>query len=299
MKKALLFVVTATVFSSVHAQDQYLVYSVKGNVLVSDNKATSKALVGRMMADDATVTIPANGGITMICNQLNLITIHKPGSFKLANFKEQCRDATPTSMSGNYIKYVWNQLTQKPGSPEKNRKMFMNNVGAVSRGINNIWIDSRLDTIYFVDGNFPLSWKSYAEAEDFEFMLFDQKAGSQPVHTVATKNKFVYLKDLASQLKPGNNYYWTAAVKGENNEEKKVLILPERSAYQQLLNSWNAENLGVENEAAKSFRLAFLLEQAHYLAAAYEAYKKAATLQPDVSMYQSTLEAFKKDYNIK
>lgn len=298
MKKALLLVVTATFFSVVNAQDQYLVYSVKGNVLVSENKTSSKALVGKMMDDAATVTVPANGGITMICNQLNLVTINKPGTFKLANFKEQCRDATPASMSGNYIKYVWNQLTQKPGSPEKNRKMFMNNVGAVSRGINNIWIDSRLDTIYYVDGNFPLSWKSYAEAADFEFMLFDQMNSGQPAHTVATKNKYVYLKELASQLKPGNTYYWTAAVKGENNEEKKVLIIPEKSAFQQLLNAWNAENLGVENDAGKSFRLAFLLEQAHYLPAAYEAYKKAATLQPEVTMYQSTLDSFKKDYNI-
>jgi hypothetical protein len=41
------------------------------------------------------------------------------------------------------------------------------------------------------------------------------------------------------------------------------------------------------------------LEQSHYLADAYSYYKKAAALEPELPVYKSTLESFKKDYAIK
>ena len=54
-----------------------------------------------------------------------------------------------------------------------------------------------------------------------------------------------------------------------------------------------------ENAAEEAYRMAFLLEDAHYLADAYQYYLKAAALAPDVPLYRSTLMSFKKDYEIK
>lgn len=278
------------------AQNSFLIYTVKGNVSVIENNATTKAKVGRLLPESAQIVITPGGVVSLICNQANLINLNK-GKVSLSTLGEQCK-LTDQSVTSNYLKYVWSQLTAKPGSPEKNRKAFMTNVGAVSRGVNNVWIDPRLDTVKYVSGSFPLSWKSYAEAEEFEFFIYD-KPSSNPVVILSTKNRFVDAKTLAEKMKPSSITYWTAAVKGEQNAEVKVFEYIPADVFKSTLNSFEKAGPELETEAAKAFRLAFMLEQAHYLADAYTYYKKASSLEPGLPIYKSTLESFKKDYGIK
>jgi len=280
----------------VSAQDQFLIYSVKGNITVIENKVESKAKVGKLMQDNAQVRLAADAKLTLICNESNLITLSRPGLFSMKDLQDQCA-TSQSNLSANYVRYVWTQLTQKPGTPEKNRKQFMKNVGAVSRSINSIWIDPRLDTLNYASGNFPLTWKSYSEAEDFEFHLFDHANATTPVTTIATRNKHIDVSDIKNHLKPGTTYYWTAAVKGESNNEKKVLNVLDKSAVTKFLNEIQQTDI-TEGEAEKTFRMAFLLEQAHFLSEAYEHYQKAASLKPGLDLYKTTLESFRKDYGI-
>ena len=295
MKLLTLFL--GVVFSTLtYAQNSFLIYTVKGNVSVIENNVTTKAKVGRQLPETAQVVLAPGSVISLICNQASLINLNK-GKVSLSSLSEQCK-STEGSATSNYLKYVWSQLTTHPGTPEKNRKLFMTNVGAVSRGVNNVWIDPRLDTVKYVSGSFPLSWKSYAEAEEFEFFIYD-KPESNPVATLSTKNRFVDAKTLAAKMKPSTVTYWTAAVKGEQNPEIKVFEYVPSDVYKTTLASFEKSGPEFETEAAKAFRIAFLLEQAHYLADAYTYYKKATTLEPALPVYKSTLESFKKDYEIK
>ena len=175
----------------------------------------------------------------------------------------------------------------------------MNTVGAVSRSINNIWIDPRLDTVYYSGGDFPLSWKSYADAKDFEFSLFEDEAREKLVFRNTIGKLKIPIPQFASKLKPGNTYYWTAAVKGEENQEVKVLHYVSKETYNEVLKSLRTSVGAFENAAEEAYRIAFLLEDAHYLSEAYQFYTKAASLAPDVPLYRSTLMSFKKDYEIK
>lgn len=289
----------SSIFSSLtYAQNSFLIYTVKGNISVIENNATTKAKIGRLLPESAQVVIAPGGVISLICNQATLINLNK-GKVTLSTLGEQCKTTDGASVSSNYLKYVWSQLTAKPGSPEKNRKVFMTNVGAVSRGVNNVWIDPRLDTIKYVSGNFPLSWKSYAEAEEFEFSVYDNPENNKPISTMTTKNRSVDAKMLAAKMKPASTIYWTAAVKGEQNAEVKVFEYVPTGVYKAVLSSFLQSGPQMETEAAKSFRVAFLLEQGHYLADAYTYYKKAASLEPGLPVYKSTLDSFKKDYAIK
>lgn len=282
--------------SLTYAQNSFLIYTVKGNVSVVENNVTSKAKIGRLLPESAQVVIAPGGVVSLICNQANLINLNK-GKVSLSTLSEQCK-TTEGSATSNYLKYVWSQLTTHPGTPEKNRKQFMTNVGAVSRGVNNVWIDPRLDTVKYVSGSFPLSWKSYAEAEEFEFFIYD-KPESNPVATLTTKNRFIDAKTLAAKMKPSSVSYWTAAVKGEQNPEIKIFEYVPADVYKTTLTSFEKSGPELETDAAKAFRIAFLLEQAHYLADAYTYYKKATALEPALPVYKSTLESFKKDYGIK
>jgi len=280
-----------------YGQNSFLIYTVKGNVSVVENNVTTKAKIGRLLPESAQVVVSPGGIISLICNQANLININK-GKVSLATLSEQCK-TTEGSATSNYLKYVWSQLTAHPGSPEKNRKQFMTNVGAVSRGVNNVWIDPRLDTVKYVSGSFPLSWKSFAEAEEFEFSLYTTRDDNKPASTLTTKNRFVDAKSVAAKIKPTTTAYWTAAVKGEQNTEIKVFEYVPEDVFKTVLESFEQSGPELETEAAKAFRIGFMLEQAHYLADAYTYYKKATTLDPAVPVYKSTLDSFKKDYGIK
>ena len=73
----------------------------------------------------------------------------------------------------------------------------------------------------------------------------------------------------------------------------------EKQKFEELLKTLNAPEDAYEHDAARYFRQAFLLEQAHFLAEAYTYYQKAVSLQPQTELYTATLKSFKKDYNIQ
>ncbi|HEX7902567.1 MAG TPA: hypothetical protein VF487_01720 [Chitinophagaceae bacterium] len=299
MKKFRLLLLLITVTSILSAQDNsFLVYSFKGNVSVVENKTEAKAKVGKMLNSGATLKVANGAAVTLICNEAAMFTIKTAGSYSLSQFKDSCATST-SSVSANYVKYVWAQMTKTGGSPGSDRKKFMNTVGAVSRSVNNIWIDPRLDTVNYAGGDFPLSWKSYADAKEFDFSLFNNGNTTNAAYKTTVSKLKIPIPSFASKIKAGNSYMWTASVKGEQNEELKVLNYISKEAYESFLKELKATAGTFENVAEETYRIAFMLEDAHYLAEAYQYYSKAAALAPDVPLYRSTLMSFKKDYEIK
>lgn len=280
-------------------QNEFLLYSFKGNVSVVDKNVESKAKVGKPLSSTSTIKVAAGGIVTLICNEAAMFTINKAGTYQLNKFGDSCKIST-NSVSANYVKYVWASMTKSNGSPGSNRKAYMNTVGAVSRSINNIWIDPRLDTLNYSGGTeFPLSWKSYSDAKDFEFSLFTRDNISTPIHTASVNKLKIPLIDFTDKMKRGQSYFWTAAVKGEENDELKILNYVTKEAFAAVLNTMTKQSVAFEGPAEQAYRIAFMLEDARYLSEAYDYYTKAAKLDPQNSLYRSTLMSFKKDYEIK
>lgn len=298
--KKLHFLIALSLFSGVVAaqENSFLLYSFKGNVSVVENKVESKAKVGKPLASSATIKVPAGSMVTLICNEAAMFTLNKPGTYSLKMFGDSCK-VSSSSVSANYVKYVWAQMTKSSGSAGSNRKAYMNTVGAVSRSINNIWIDPRLDTLNYSGGDFPLSWKSYSEAKDFEFLLYNANNISTPFFTTFVSKLKIPITDISSKIKPGNSYYWTAAIKGEENDEIKVFNYVTKEIFDAVLGNIKNQGAAFEGPAEQAYRIAFMLEDAHYLSEAYQYYTKAATLDATNALYRSTLMSFKKDYEIK
>ncbi len=293
----LLFLSAATVFGQ---GNSFLLYSFKGNVSILENKVESKAKVGKTLTSTASIKVPAGSAVTLICNEAAMFTIGKPGTYALTMFGDSCR-VSSNSVSANYVKYVWAQMTKPSGSAGSNRKAYMNTVGAVSRNINNVWIDTRLDTVNYsgLVNEFPLSWKSYADAKDFEFLLYNSDNVSAPFFTTYVSKLKIPVKDFAKKIKPGTSYFWTAAIKGEVNEELKVFNYVTKEAFEIILDNIKKQGAAFEAPAEQAYRIGFMLEDAHYLAEAFEYYTKAATLDTANALYRTTLMSFKKDYEIK
>lgn len=299
MKKFSLLILLISLAGVISAQENsFLVYSFKGNVSVVDSKGEAKAKVGKLLPGSATIKVPSGGMVTLICNEAAMFTLRNAGNYSLSKFGDSCKISN-SSFTANYVKYVWAQMTKSSGSPGSDRKKFMNTVGAVSRSINNIWIDPRLDTVNYSGGDFPLSWKSYADAKEFEFSLFGNSNTETALYKTSVSKLKIPIPNFIAKIKPGNSYSWTAAVKGEQNEELKVFNYVTKETYNELLKNLKATTGTFENAAEEAYRIAFQLEDAHYLSEAYQYYTKAATLAPDVPLYRSTLMSFKKDYEIK
>lgn len=300
MKKIVPCIILMTmVLSSSSQENNFMVYSFKGAATIMENNVESKAKVGRIISAASTVKIPVGAIVTLICNQNALFTIRKAGTYKLIQFGDSCKVSTG-SLSSNYARYVWEQMTSHgEGTPGSNRKIFMNTIGAVSRSVNNIWIDPRLDTINYVSGNFPLAWKSYSDAREFDFVLYDNADALHPVYKTTTKEMQIPITGITKYMKEGNTYFWTSAVKGENNDELKVINYISQEDFKNVLNHLKTSGPAYEGEAEQAFRIAFGLEDARYYSAAYQYYLKASKLNPDVWLFRSTLMSFKKDYDIK
>jgi hypothetical protein len=299
MKKfSYMFLATLFVSPAFSQDNMFLVYSIKGNVSVVENKVESKARIGTLLNNASVLKIPAGSFATLICNETRMFTLNKSGNYNLGNLKDSCKGSN-SSVSANYMKYIWNEMTKSKGSPEKNRKAFMANVGAVSRSINNIWIDPKLDTVNYVSGTIPLSWKSYTDAEKFEFKLYAQPSGGNAIFTKLTDKKHVPVSELLKIIQPGKVYYWTAMVKDETNDDRKYLHYWPKEEYINYYNSIKKPEGANETEAEMNFRLGFVLEEAHFLAEAYQHYQKATQLAPAIPLYRFVFMSFKKDYEIK
>ena len=286
-------------FSSLsYAQSQFMLYSMKGNVSVVENNVTSKAKVGKMLDSKAILKIANGGSVTLVCNEAAMFSIVKAGNYPLSKFNDSCQ-AGRSSVSANYVKYVWAQMTKASVDAGSNRKAYMNTVGAVTRNVNNIWIDSKLDTVNYAKGDFPLSWKCYSEAKEFEVQLYTQDNIATPFFSTYVTKLKINIPDLVAKMKPGNSYFWNAAVKGEMNDDLKVLNYVSKEKFDEVINIINNQKPGGEAPAEEAYRTAFMLEDAHYLADALKYYSKAAQLEPNSILYRSTLMSFKKDYEIK
>ncbi len=298
MKKTVLLSTLLFALGASAQDNMFVVYSVKGTVSVIDNKVETKAKIGTILDGNETIKVGAGSFATLICNETKAFSLNKAGSYTTASLKDSCK-ISKGSVSSNYMKYVWTEMTKSKGTPEKNRKYFMSNVGAVSRGgINNVWIDPRLDTINYISGTIPLSWKSYTDAEEFEFKLYDA-SGSNVLFSKTVKKKHIDISELLKTIEAGKSYHWTAMIKGEpDNEDKKFLHYMTKDEYNNFYNSIKKYD-AQESEAEKNFRLGFVLEENHYVAEAYNHYLKATQLDPANSLYRFTFMSFKKDYEIK
>ncbi len=300
MKKFQLLILLCSLTMVASAQNEFLLYSFKGNVSVVENKVESKAKVGKQLTNTATLKIAPGGIATLICNEAAMFTITKAGTYPLSKFGDSCK-VSNNSVSTNYVKYVWASMTKSTGSPGSNRKAYMNTVGAVTRSMSNIWIDPRLDTINYsgAGGEFPVSWKCYADAKNFEFVLYNIDNVTEPIYKTTIEKLKISISSFASKMKPGKSYRWTVYIKGEENDETKIIHYVPKETFTDVMNKVKAQGAAFEASAEEAYRLGFMLEDAHYLAEALQYYIKAATTDSLNMLYRSTLMSFKKDYEIR
>src|SRR5688572_30842462 len=126
MKKIVFLAVLSSWIAVSSAQtNSFLIYSMKGNITAVENKAEARVKIGKVLNSNASLKVPAGGSVTLICNEIAMFTLKKAGNYNLTQLGDSCK-VQNSSISANYLKYVWSQMTKTTAAPGSNRKMYMN-----------------------------------------------------------------------------------------------------------------------------------------------------------------------------
>lgn len=305
MKK--IFAVVGLLFVyTTHAQkgDELLVYSLKGTVTVVENNKESKVKIGKVLKPGSTIKTQKLAKLTMVCRQGKPLSVTKEGSFPVTKWKDSCETSGHNSMTSKYFQYIWDQLYVRS---EDYRKEHSDEVASVVRSDApirgeddmEIYFNEAYDTVIYAAGSFPLSWTTNYDAYrgNYFFKLVDAK-DKKAIYTDSLIDRTIGLDKLKRFMKPGGTYQWFVATKKAGTYTGGVIqYVPLKTVSQQIVRFQKLIDVP-EDAAAQSFRVAYLLENSHYLADAFIYYEKAVKAAPGESFYSDKFYEFKKTFQL-
>lgn len=285
--------------------DELLVYAVKGKVTSVYKSKETPVKIGKVLLPGSIVKTQKDASLTMLCTKGKPISLTMQGSFPVTRWRDSCR-VTSSSITTNYFKYIWDQMYSY--SPEKKERLRRRSDGAVARGEPNtgnkpkkftkLEFNKGMDTVNYDGNSFPLSWNGSNYKGYYHFTLFDTK-GEAILYQDSLKKSFIVIDSFKHVLKEGESYYWTVLARGAPVSKKRVLnfILPQKTTAEteQLMQPLPYP----EDSATISFRVAYILEQKHYLAEAYTWYQQASSQNPEMELYRDKLIRFRNEYWIR
>ena len=291
--------------SNAQRGDEMLVYAVKGKVTSLFKNAETPVKVGKVLYPGMILKTEENASLTMLCAKGKPISVNRKGNYPLTKWRDSCNN-TANSITANYFKYIWSQLYAY--SPENKEELRKRNDMAVSRGETNepvrtkklkkIVFSKGMDTVCYDGRSFPLSWDVNDYRGYFYFKLYDA-SGRNLLYQDSLNNNFILLDSLKHLLVSGKKYRWSVSVKGIPVSPKKTIYAVAPVETEKLLQSLFIPLEIPEDTAARFFRTAYILEQKHYLAEAYEWYKKAGEQDSEVELYRDQFIRFRHEYWIR
>ncbi len=282
--------------------NELLVYAVKGKVTSLFKNAETPVKVGKVLYPGMILKTDDNASLTMLCAKGKPISVFQKGNYPVTKWKDSCNNAT-NSVTANYFKYIWSQLYAY--SPENKEELRKRNDMAVSRGETFETIRSKktgklifskgMDTVCYDGRSFPLSWNISNYLGDYYFKLYDA-SGRNLLYQDSLRINYILLDSLKHLLVAGNKYKWSVSGKGIPVSPKKTIYVVSPGEAEKLAQSLLIPLDIPEDTAARFFRTAYILEQKHYLAEAYEWYKKAGEQEAELELYLDQLIRFRNEF---
>lgn len=290
-----------------------LVYSVKGKVLVMRAADSSKALpvkIGSVLHNGDRINTEKNATLTMLCNQGKTIVLNKEGNFAVKKWKDSCK-TQQNSLSSSYFRFIWGQMYSY--SPENIAAHHPKSDLAVVRGEQpddmvtagtkpaTLSFSKGMDTVVYFNqlDNFPLSWTAGNYSGKFIFRLYNEK-GTKLLYKDTLRTSFIPIGRFLDKMMPGKNYRWSVSMKKGNPSKKRVLKYKAGTAEAEKFIAGLRLPDGVEEDSATaSFRVAYMLEQRHYLEPALLWYERANAAAPDNELFRDQLTRFRNEFWIR
>jgi hypothetical protein len=302
--KKLLAIACSFLACSVYAQkgDELLVYSMKGNVTVIENNLESRLKIGKVLKPGSSVKTQRLAKLTMVCKQGKPLSITKEGTFPVTKWKDSCATAN-SSVTSKYFQYIWDQLyirsdDYKLSHPETVGAVVRNEAPVRGEEQLEIEFNEAYDTLNYASGTFSLSWTANMDyAGKYNFVLYDIVSGKY-LYEDSIDGSSIMLDKIKKYMRPGNMYGWSVGARKTGVCNGGVIKYTTLRKVSQQINKFQKAINVPENQAAQYFRVAYSLENSHYLADAFAYYQKAAKAAPDVEFYTEKLNEFRTTFRL-
>jgi hypothetical protein len=290
----------------VSAQENLLVYAVKGEVTAVFNNVESPVKIGKVLMPGTTLRLKKDATLTMLCRRGKPLNVEGEGNYSLTLWKDSCK--TPkNSLTSNYFSYIWSEFyTYSPEHKESLRK----NELAVTRGNDaktgkksnskklQVVFSPGMDTVNYAGKDFPLSWTCFQYNGKYIFRLYDEK-GIKLLYSDSSKDNFRMISKLKDIIQPGRSYKWTIIAPKAGFIRKRVLNYISQQTIDDYIDRLQSPADFTENPASQYFRIAYMLEKKHYLADALVWYEKATDTDPTIDLYRDKFIKFRNEYWIR
>ncbi len=294
MKHLLSILYVLGCFAASAQQHAFLVYNVTGNVQVNMAGKTSAAQKGQWLDGKEKITVAPGAQVTLVCQSYKPVIIAKKGTYPLSSFSDSCKQTE--SFSTAYFHYIWEEFSHEHKSMEEDRHHYMKNYGAAVRGGScSNSIENRLTTINYCNGPFYLWWNG-KDAASVSLLLYDR---DKKIATITPSNDHYLLDSVALKLGKPGKYYWTIKPKDQRECSRYELTIVGEKEFQAFSSSLlNTAAAVTKDDAEQYFMLAFMYEERHYFANAWQYYKKAVAANPGQERYKKTLSSFEMLYGL-
>lgn len=274
------------------AQQGYMVYTKQGKVYVKSGAKKRTVKTGDMLSLHTKVFIEANSSATFICSNYSCFSIKKKGSFLLSSFIDSCVKDKP-GFSKAYFSYLWNQFSHPHQSPEKLRREYMQNTGAVVRGCPDVQTDSRLDSLLvtFSDKGF-LHWYSTLSQNRLSFVLYDAMEDGNLLYEKKMPGTNLSIDSIRQWMETGKELYWNIKTDGEEKCSRKYLLQVPQQTFADIENASSLLAPTYATQGEHAFSKGFLFEYSGFLFKAVQYYKQAYKLEPLNNIYKAAAATF-------
>lgn len=285
MNKLLVILFLFTTFAAFAAPPDYIVYFVKGKVVKAGSQSTTLKKGDQLLNTDQ-ITLADKAQVVLITKSYTTVQLQKPGTFTLNTLTTS---AAQTSLTSGYFRYIWSEFMSHHDGPEKNPIHYMKNKGAVSRGMPIVQTAIDVDTIYYSAGRLPICWKS--EWDLCHVSVYNDEYEGKLLYKEKLDSHLVLINELVSKLQSPGIYYWQVTNEKGWGDDRNYLQLLDPADYRQRVDSLLKNSIAT-TPAETAYIKAYILEENHFLAEAFQYYQKAVQLAPQNPVYKKSQNRF-------
>ncbi|MBL0232803.1 MAG: hypothetical protein IPQ08_03965 [Chitinophagaceae bacterium] len=301
--KAISFLLALCFSLTCFAQESLIVYGLKGRASSIINKQEKALKIGNVLPQSTVVKLEEGSSITLLCKQGIQFVLGKAGSYSLQRYKDSCKTRT-NSVSSNYLSYLWGQLYSN--SSDHRSERHESNL-AVSRGTGKegkgkkdprkrvIEFSKGMDLLKIAEKDFNLCWNCFDMEGAYIFRLYDEK-GARTLKKDSIEDNYISTALLRTEMVPGRIYKWNIYAPDAGFIKKRNIVLVKQEEIQTLLNRLYAESIAGEDSASFYFRVAYTMEQNHYLGEAWHYYQLAFHTDEHNNLVKERYTRFRNEY---
>ena len=229
----------------------------------NDSKVKYKKIVFGPLPNADMILVKENSTIKLINDENKICEVTEEGEYNIKSLKFV--QAKSSSLFDKFCDYFHSFFINHSSSESKSN--YKNSIHAISRGVlSPPTLDFPLDGMLpATSGNIKFSWSHSCDACQYVITIYDLETRAS-VYAWTTTEHSVILESSDHFLLPGNKYYWTVTISGQEMEYPiSRITIGEKGGYDKEISKLNKEisesKLNLEPATKAIYIMSYLADQ--------------------------------------